>query len=126
MDGARLANAVVALNTTFEDLVRPVDSVSICLSKSLGAPVGSVIAGTEAMIHEARRLRKSFGGGLRQSGILAAAGLYALEHNIERLAEDHANAQLLAHGLVRAEDRNNNRTETLKLGCRPNCLALWI
>ena len=74
--------------------------MSICLSKGLGAPIGSVLCGSEALIGKARRLRKMVGGGMRQAGLLAAAGLYALDHNVERLADDHANAALLAEGLT--------------------------
>lgn len=77
------------------------DSVSLCLSKGLGAPVGSLLLGSHAFIQQARRLRKMLGGGMRQAGVLAAAGLYALQHNIERLAEDHQHAQQLAEGLQR-------------------------
>lgn len=100
MDGARLFNAAVAMGRPVAELVAPVDSVMFCLSKGLGAPVGSMLAGSKRFIQEARRNRKLLGGGLRQAGLLAAAGLYALEHNIERLAEDHANARALAEGLA--------------------------
>lgn len=103
MDGARLANASVALQTPMADFVQLVDSVSLCLSKGLGAPVGSVIAGSEEMIYKARRARKSLGGGMRQAGVLAAAGLYALENNINRLAQDHEKAKTLAHGLSKMD-----------------------
>lgn len=99
MDGARLFNAAVAMGRPVAELVAPVDSVMFCLSKGLGAPVGSMLAGSKQFIDEARRNRKLLGGGMRQAGILAAAGLYALEQNIERLAEDHANARALAEGL---------------------------
>jgi threonine aldolase len=95
-DGARLFNAAVALGVDAARLVRDCDTVSVCLSKGLGAPVGSVVSGDVASITEVRLWRKRLGGGMRQSGILAAAGLYALEHNVERLAEDHANAAVLA------------------------------
>lgn len=101
IDGARLANASVASNTAMSDLVAGADSVSLCLSKGLGAPVGSILAGTEEFIYSAKRLRKSLGGGMRQAGIIASAGLFALEHQVARLAEDHANAKALAQGLVR-------------------------
>lgn len=100
MDGARLFNAAVAMGRPVAELVAPVDSVMFCLSKGLGAPVGSMLVGTKAFIQEARRNRKLLGGGMRQAGLLAAAGLYALEQNIERLAEDHANARALAEGLA--------------------------
>jgi threonine aldolase len=100
LDGARLLNAAVASGRPAVELAAPVDSTSICLSKGLGAPVGSVLAGSRELIDRALRLRKMFGGGMRQAGILAAAGLYALEHNVARLAEDHANAALLGAGLA--------------------------
>jgi len=99
LDGARLMNAVLSLDVSAASLVGPIDTVSLCLSKGLGAPVGTVLCGPTDFIRRARRQRKLLGGGMRQAGILAACGLYALEHNIERLAEDHANARLLADGL---------------------------
>lgn len=95
-DGARLFNAAVALGTDAAGLVEHCDTVSTCLSKGLGAPVGSVVSGGTETIAVVRLWRKRLGGGMRQSGILAAAGLHALHHNVERLAEDHANAALLA------------------------------
>jgi len=101
LDGARLFNAAVASGTDPALLAEPFDTVSICLSKGLGAPVGSVVASSSERIHLLRRIRKRFGGGMRQAGFLAAAGLHALEHHVERLAEDHANARLLAEGLER-------------------------
>ena len=101
LDGARLFNAIVKLNISAHAAVAGYDSVSICLSKGLGAPAGSVLMGSHDCIADARRWRKVLGGGMRQAGILAAAGLYALEHHIERLAEDHANAVFLADGLAR-------------------------
>ncbi|HJQ42648.1 MAG TPA: beta-eliminating lyase-related protein, partial [Jatrophihabitantaceae bacterium] len=99
LDGARLANAVVASGSTFAELARGFDTASICLSKGLGAPVGSVLASSTDRIAEARVWRKRYGAGMRQVGILAAAGLYALEHNVERLADDHARARRLAETL---------------------------
>lgn len=96
LDGARLFNALVADREQPEDYGRLFDSLSICLSKGLGAPVGSVLLGSSAFIAEARRIRKRLGGGMRQAGYLAAAGLYALEHHVDRLAEDHARAARLA------------------------------
>ncbi|MCY1196965.1 Low specificity L-threonine aldolase [compost metagenome] len=99
LDGARVCNAAVASGKPVADLCEPFDSVSICFSKGLGAPVGSVLVGSAELIARARRWRKMLGGGLRQAGVLAAACLYALEHNVERLAEDHENARLLADGL---------------------------
>ena len=103
LDGARAFNACVALGEDIKDFAAPFDTVSICLSKGLGAPVGSVLVGRQDLIETARRHRKMLGGGLRQSGILAAAGLYALEHNVVRLAEDHRRAKMLAEGLARHE-----------------------
>ncbi|HZU77531.1 MAG TPA: low-specificity L-threonine aldolase [Dehalococcoidia bacterium] len=100
VDGARIFNASVALGVPAATLVRDVDSIGFCLSKGLGAPVGSVLCGSAEFIARARKTRKMVGGGMRQAGILAAAGLYALDHMIERLAEDHANARRLAAGLA--------------------------
>ncbi len=99
LDGARVFNAAVALGVSLVDITRRFDTVSICLSKGLGAPVGSVLVGSADLIREARRWRKVTGGGMRQAGLLAAAGIHALENNVERLAEDHANARRLADGL---------------------------
>lgn len=99
LDGARVWNAHVATGLSLKELVKPFDSVSVCLSKGMGAPVGSMILGDRDFIDKCRRERKLFGGGMRQAGILAAAGLYAIENNIERLADDHANAIYLAKGL---------------------------
>jgi threonine aldolase len=103
LDGARLWNASVALGTPEAELVSDFDSVSVCFSKGLGAPVGSALAGSKAFIQRARHFRKMFGGGMRQAGIIAAGALYALENHRERLAEDHANARLLAEGLSQVE-----------------------
>jgi len=103
LDGARLFNAAVKSGRPAAELAAPFDSVSICLSKGLGAPVGSVLTGSADFVTEARRWRKVVGGGMRQSGLLAAAGIHALEHHVERLADDHANAQRLAEGLVEIE-----------------------
>jgi threonine aldolase len=100
LDGARIFNAAVALGETVAALARPADSVMFCLSKGLGAPVGSMLLGTRAFIDEARVVRKMLGGGMRQAGVLAAAGLIALEESPKRLPEDHANARLLAEGLA--------------------------
>ncbi|CAM9616307.1 unnamed protein product [Ectocarpus sp. 13 AM-2016] len=99
VDGARLWNAAVSLEVRPSELVSDADSVSVCLSKGLGAPVGSVLVGSEQFIYEARRLRKSLGGGMRQSGVIAAAGLEAVVNNYVRLSEDHDNAAALANGL---------------------------
>ncbi len=100
LDGARSCNAAVALGVSPAELMAPFDTVSICLSKGLGAPVGSVLVGSKDLIAAAYRCRKILGGGMRQAGGLAAAGLYALEHNIDRLADDHARATRLAEGLA--------------------------
>lgn len=100
IDGARLFNAAVALNVPANRLVENVDSVTFCLSKGLCAPIGSVLVGSQSFIDEARRIRKMLGGGMRQSGIIASAGLIAIRTMIDRLAEDHANAQILADRLA--------------------------
>lgn len=99
IDGARIFNASIATGEDVARIARDYDSVSICLSKGLGAPVGSVLVGTSEMISRAYRWRKMFGGGMRQSGILAAAGIFALENNIQRLAEDHSRARRLAEAV---------------------------
>jgi threonine aldolase len=99
LDGARLFNAAVALNVDARQLTDPVDSVTFCLSKGLSAPVGSVVCGSAEFIHKARRVRKSVGGSMRQAGFMAAAGIVALHEMIERLADDHDHARLLAEGL---------------------------
>ncbi|MGY3898037.1 low-specificity L-threonine aldolase [Aeromonas veronii] len=100
LDGARLFNAVVASETPVEVIAAPFDSISICLSKGLGAPVGSLLVGSHDFIARARRLRKMLGGGMRQAGILAQAGLFALEQHVTRLADDHRRAKRLAEGLA--------------------------
>jgi threonine aldolase len=100
LDGARIFNAAVAQDRDPADLARPFDSVMFCLSKGLGAPVGSLLCGPAGFIDEALRVRKRLGGGMRQAGILAAAGLVALEENVTRLAEDHENAARLAQGIA--------------------------
>ncbi|HHQ6613675.1 TPA: low-specificity L-threonine aldolase [Serratia fonticola] len=99
IDGARIFNAAVALNVPLKTLAQYCDTFTICLSKGLGAPVGSLLCGSEEFIQRANRWRKMTGGGMRQAGILAAAGLYALEHNVERLKEDHDNAKWLEQQL---------------------------
>lgn len=101
LDGARLFNAAVALKREAREFTREVDSVTFCVSKGLGAPVGSVVCGSRAFIAEARRTRKLVGGGMRQAGVIAAAGIVALEKMVDRLAQDHANARALAEGLAR-------------------------
>jgi threonine aldolase len=99
LDGARIYNVVVKLGVAESTAVAGFDSVSICLSKGLGAPAGSVLVGSGQFIMRARRWRKALGGGMRQAGVLAAAGLHALQHHVQRLADDHANAEHLANGL---------------------------
>ncbi len=103
LDGARAFNAVKGLNVSLAELVSDFDTVSLCLSKGLGAPIGSVLVGPTDLIKRARRVRKMLGGGMRQVGIMAAAGIYALENNIDRLTEDHSNASKLADGLKQFE-----------------------
>lgn len=103
LDGARIFNAAVALGTHVRELTRHVDSLSFCLSKGLAAPVGSVICGSAEFVAEARRIRKAVGGGMRQCGIIAAAGIEALENMTARLADDHANARRLAEGIAEIE-----------------------
>lgn len=100
IDGARIYNAAVALGVAPAELTGPADTVNVCLSKGLGAPVGSVLCGSKQFIRAARKYRKMVGGGLRQVGVLAAAGIYAVKHNVQRLSEDHGNARFLAEGLV--------------------------
>jgi threonine aldolase len=102
LDGARVLNASVALGVPAAEIGRPFDTVTLCLSKGLGCPLGALIAGSPGLMVEARRLKHLFGGAMRQAGIVAAAGVYALEHNIERLADDHARARRLAEGLSEA------------------------
>jgi threonine aldolase len=106
LDGARLGNAVVAQGVSLQEICQHYDSVSICLSKGLGAPVGSLLVGPKDFICAAHRWRKTCGGGMRQAGLLAAAGLFALEHQFDRLAEDHAKARQLAKGLQQIEQLN--------------------
>ncbi len=112
IDGARLWNASVATGQSLAELCDGADTVSVCLSKGLGAPIGSLLCGSRVMIDDARRWRKRLGGGMRQVGVLAAAGLYAIEHNRAKIADDHAHARLLFHALkstacVRAEPQSN-------------------
>lgn len=109
LDGARAFNAITELNCELKDLAQYADSISICLSKGLGAPVGSVLCGSKELIKWARRWRKMVGGGMRQAGILAAAGIYALENNVKRLAEDHRHAKQLAQRLQGIEELSINQ-----------------
>ncbi len=111
LDGARLWNASVATGITEREYAMAFDSVSVCFSKGLGAPVGSALAGPRSLIERARRFRKMFGGGMRQAGIIAAGALYALHHHRARLAEDHANAKLLASGLAKMGSLDANPAE---------------
>jgi threonine aldolase len=100
LDGARIFNAAVALGVPASALVQNVDSVAVCLSKGLSAPVGSLLCGSKDFVQRARKFRKMLGGGMRQAGVIAAAGIVALQTMVERLAEDHANARRLAQGLA--------------------------
>ena len=100
LDGARLFNTAAATGVSLAALAAPFDLVSVALSKGLGCPVGSVLAGRSNHVARAIRVRRMFGGAMRQAGILAAAGLYALDHNLRRLSEDHANARLIAEGIA--------------------------
>ena len=126
LDGARLFNAAVALNCPITDLTKPFDSVTVCLSKGLGAPVGSVLCGSKSFIHRAHRMRKLVGGGMRQAGILAAAGLYAMEHHIERLADDHANALLLARGIAEIDGLTCPQSEAPESGAWTNLVYFTV
>lgn len=121
LDGARVFNAAVKLGCDVKDITKQFDSVSVCLSKGLGAPVGSVLCGDKDFIMTARRWRKMLGGGMRQAGIIAAGGIYALEHNIDRLKEDHANARRLGEGLaaIDALDVDLNGVQTNMVFFRP-------
>jgi threonine aldolase len=112
LDGARLWNAHIATGLALERLAEPADTVSVCFSKGLGAPVGSVLASDRETIRRAHRFRKRLGGGMRQAGILAAACLYALDHHLERLAEDHAAARRLATGLAHPQLSVGHPVET--------------
>lgn len=122
LDGARLFNAAIASAATPESLCAGFDSVSVCLSKGLGTPAGSVLVGDKAFIHYARRQRKMLGGGMRQSGMLAAAGLYALNHHVDRLAIDHANTKKLASALAEIPSLNVDlsRVQTNMLFIQPD------
>ena len=112
LDGARLYNASVATGLDLATLAAPADTVSLCLSKGLGAPAGSLLAGSAAHITYARRLRKMLGGAMRQAGVLAAAGLFALDHHAARLAEDHRNARAFAESLVGARGLTASKPDT--------------
>lgn len=112
LDGARIFNAAVKQDIAVRDICRHFDSIAFCLSKGLGAPVGSLLCGSEELILDARRWRKTLGGGMRQAGIIAAAGLYALENNVDRLAEDHDNAAALARGLRELDELDIEHDDT--------------
>jgi threonine aldolase len=103
LDGARLFNALLATGHNARQYGEVFDSISVCLNKGLGCPIGSVLMGSQSFIREARRVRKKLGGGMRQAGYMAATGLYALEHHVERLAEDHAHAKRIARVLLERE-----------------------
>ncbi len=133
LDGARVFNAAVKLQIPVREIAKHFDSVSVCLSKGLGAPVGSMLCGTQELIRKARRWRKVVGGGMRQAGILAAAGILALTEHVERLAEDHALAQHLAEELSQIEeislDPQSVQTNMLFLSLRkgkPEELAAYL
>jgi len=131
LDGARLWNAAQASGTTLRDYAAVADTVSVCLSKGLGAPAGSLVACDAALARKVRRLRKRLGGGMRQAGVLAAAGLWALDHNLERLGEDHENARLLASrlraaGLKAQEPETNLIFVTLPAGVHADNLAAQV
>jgi threonine aldolase len=111
LDGARLFNAAVKSGVSAETIARQFDTISICLSKGLGAPVGSVLCGPQELIKKARRWRKVLGGGMRQAGILAAAGIVALTDHVDRLAEDHENAAILAEGLLDLDEIHIDREQ---------------
>ena len=115
VDGARIFNAAVATNQPISDLLSGIDSVSMCLSKGLGCPVGSVIGGSEQFIQKALRIRKALGGGMRQAGFLAAAGLHALEHGHVYIQRDHANAKVLAEGINMINRRDLLKTDLNKI-----------
>ena len=115
LDGARLFNAAIDLELPVQDLVTSFDTVSLCLSKGLGCPVGSVLTGSEGVIERARRLRKMLGGGMRQAGFLAAAGLYALDHHVDRLADDHRRANHLSEHLIQLGILNRQSTNMVVL-----------
>ncbi len=128
LDGARIFNAAIKRNVPAAIIASHFDSVSVCLSKGLGAPVGSLLFGNTELIQEARKWRKMLGGGMRQAGILAAAGIYSLQHNIQRLAKDHENAALLAQGLKEIDeirvDFHDAQTNMVYIDVTPESAAL--
>ena len=128
LDGARIFNAAVASGVPAAELARPFDTVQICLSKGLGCPLGAVVAGSAELMVKARRAKHLFGGAMRQAGIVAAAGVYALEHHVERLADDHARARRLAEGLAAtgvAIDFDSVETNFVQLDVAPYGLTKW-
>ena len=126
LDGARLFNAAVALGCPVTDLTQQFDSVTVCLSKGLGAPVGSVLCGSREFIREAHRMRKLVGGGMRQAGILAAGGLYSLDHHLDRLAEDHRNAAILARGIAEIDGLSCPQAQALTTGAWTNLVYFTV
>ncbi len=131
VDGARIMNAAVALGMPPSELAAPADSISFCLSKGLAAPVGSIVCGSTAFIAKARRMRKVLGGGMRQSGVIAAAGIVALEQMVDRLVEDHLNARLLAEGLANLKglsvgNLESVRTNIVYMDLSPSISALEV
>jgi threonine aldolase len=128
LDGARVVNAAVALGVPAAELGGRFDTVTLCLSKGLGCPLGAVVAGSEELMVKARRAKHLFGGAMRQAGIVAAAGVYALDHHVERLAEDHARARRLAQGLAAAGlaiDLEAVETNFVQLDVEPHGLTKW-
>lgn len=115
LDGARAFNAAVELKVDITAITKHFDSVSICLSKGLGAPIGSLLLGSQELINKARRWRKVLGGGMRQAGMLAAAGQYALENNVTRLSDDHANARYLANKLNELDEFSVDMSNTTNM-----------
>ncbi len=128
LDGARVVNAAVALGVPAAEIGGRFDTVTLCLSKGLGCPLGAIIAGSEELMVKARRAKHLFGGAMRQAGIVAAAGVYALDHNVDRLAEDHARARRLAEGLAAAGlaiDLDAVETNFVQLDVEPYGLTKW-
>jgi threonine aldolase len=128
LDGARVMNAAVALGVPAADIGGDFDTVTLCLSKGLGCPLGAVIAGSTELMRKARRAKHLFGGAMRQAGIVAAAGVYAFEHNVERLADDHARARRLAEGLAAAGlpiDLDAVETNFVQIDVAPFGVSKW-
>ncbi len=125
LDGARLFNAVIASGISARTWAEPFDTVSVCFSKGLGAPIGSALAGSEELIRRARRHRKVLGGGMRQCGIIAAGALHALENHVPRLAEDHAHAQILADYIRRTDGLTLRKTECRPTSCSSRSIRNW-